>query len=296
MIGPNIGRAAAIASFCVSAASCGTRATTASADAGARGGYVRIQNGAAAPESYIDIIPGTAVKFELIGAPGGEIDLASAGKVRIAPFWIGKVEVSWDLFDMYVYGLEQQSGAPREKIDGVTYPSKPYISMDRSYGHTGYPAISMSFKNAQNFCAWLSAKTHKKYRLPIEAEWRFACAAGGAGEIPEKEILQKQAWLYDNSAGTTHPSASKAPNAFGLFDMIGNASEWAVGADGKPVTLGGTFQDSMKSIAKNLRTPPSDAWNASDPQSPKSQWWLADGGFVGFRVVRDAGSPAAKVK
>jgi formylglycine-generating enzyme required for sulfatase activity len=79
--------------------------------------------------------------------------------------------------------------------------------------------------------------------------------------------------------------AGKEPNEFGLFDMIGNACEWAAGADGKPCALGGAFFHPAADLARNFRLTPVPAWNASDPQIPKSIWWLADAGFTGFRVV-----------
>ena len=67
--------------------------------------------------------------------------------------------------------------------------------------------------------------------------------------------------------------------------MHGNASEWCTGGDGEPVSLGGSYRDGPGGVGCAARQPPSKAWNASDPQLPKSVWWLADAGFVGFRVV-----------
>ena len=71
-------------------------------------------------------------------------------------------------------------------------------------------------------------------RLPTEDEWAHACRAGTAGdycrpaggtEITEK-TLGEVAWYHANSGGATHPVGQKKPNAFGLYDMLGNVWEW----------------------------------------------------------------------
>lgn len=62
------------------------------------------------------------------------------------------------------------------------------------------------------------------YRLPTEAEWEFACRAGTEG--PRYAALNDISWYSENSQGTSHPVAQKAPNQFGLFDMLGNVWEW----------------------------------------------------------------------
>ena len=128
-------------------------------------------------------------------------------------------------------------------MDAESRPSHPYGAPDRGFGHDGYAAISETSRAAMQFCVWLSAKTGKKYRLPTEAEWEFACRAGGPGGKLDREELKKVAWFWENSEEQPHPVGKKAPNAWGLYDMLGNVGEWAIGLDGKPVLCGGTWQD-----------------------------------------------------
>jgi len=65
------------------------------------------------------------------------------------------------------------------------------------------------------------------YRLPTEAEWEYACRAG-AGNYQTVDIagLSSSAWWAGNSGNTTHPVATRFPNAWGLYDMCGNVWEW----------------------------------------------------------------------
>ena len=237
-------------------------------------------------------IPAAAFEFEMVPVPGD----AARG---IAPFHMSRTEMTWEAFDVFVYGLDRQKSDPNkpadpatgENSDAVTRPSKPYLPPDRGFGHEGYAAICVSFKNASEFCRWLSEKSGRSYRLPTAAEWEHACRAGTTtvysfGDEPAK--LAEYAWFEGNADGTTHPVASKKPNPWGLFDMHGNVAEWVVGPDGKPVTRGGSYRDDPGAVTSAASQPQKSSWNASDPQIPKSSWWLSDGPFVGFRVVCDS--------
>lgn len=230
---------------------------------------------AAAPpatETFMQEVPAAAYAFEMVRIPGDP-------ERGIAPFWIARTEITWQAFDVFVYSLDNPEQTPGS--DAVTRPSKPYLPPDRGFGHDDYAAISMSFRSAEEFCAWLSAKSGRRYRLPTEAEWEFACADAPA----DPAVLAETAWFADNADGKPHEVASKAPNAFGLHDMLGNVQEWCVGSDGKPVTKGGSYRDDASQLTPSARQPQTYAWNSSDPQIPKSKWWLSDAPFVGFRVV-----------
>ena len=107
------------------------------------------------------------------------------------------------------------------------------------------PVEMVSWDDAVAFCQKLSARDHKKYRLPTEAEWEYACRAGTTTEYNTgngTSAMDRAGWYDGNSTyipvqsmffptttmtgAGTHPVAQKAPNAWGLYDMHGNVFQW----------------------------------------------------------------------
>src|SRR5262249_40840375 len=109
----------------------------------------------------------------------------------------------------------------------------------------------------------------------------WEAAARADASAPDLDAV---AWTKENAAAKTHPIGSKAANAWGFHDLLGNAGEWCTAADGSKVVRGGSYLDSADN-ALTSRQPADPAWNRSDPQVPKSKWWLANGDFIGFRVA-----------
>ena len=102
--------------------------------------------------------------------------------------------------------------------------------------HADHPVHNVSWQECMEFCRKLTEKEKGEgllpagaaYRLPTEAEWEYACRAGSEtaycfGDDPDE--LDDYAWYGANSGGRTHPAAQKKPNAWGLYDMHGNAYE-----------------------------------------------------------------------
>jgi formylglycine-generating enzyme required for sulfatase activity len=200
-------------------------------------------------------------------------------------------------------------------VDAVTHPSTPYDDPAHGLGGEGMPAVGMTRWAALQFARWLSLHTGRLYRLPTEAEWEYACRTGlGEGGGKGTGPLAEVAWYAENSDGRLHPVGSRAPDARGIHDLLGNAAEWTMDpyradyyadlpddaaaenprsgppATGRGVVRGGSFQDPPDAVRCTDRQPEETAWKRRDPQVPKSRWWNTDAPHVGFRLVRPQGT------
>src|SRR5256885_16323435 len=162
---------------------------------------------------YRDSIPGTLVRFEMMPVPGDR------------PFWIGKTEVTWDEYDIWAFRLDL---TPRERssgVDATARPSRPYGAPDRGFGHHGYPALAMTYFAAQTYCAWLSVKTGKKYRLPTDAEWTRAARLGlGGGSGLSAERPDAPAWPSGHARAQAHAVGAEAADPPGVRAPLGNVA------------------------------------------------------------------------
>jgi formylglycine-generating enzyme required for sulfatase activity len=114
------------------------------------------------------------------------------------------------------------------------------------------PVENVSWDDAMQFCWELSKKTGRRFRLPTEAEWEYACRAGTRTRYYTGDTLESlapHAWFPQGLASGgncgTHPVGQKTPNAFGLYDMHGNVEEWCEDIIGYE-----------KSVGKNMPTRP----------------------------------------
>jgi formylglycine-generating enzyme required for sulfatase activity len=267
---------------------------------------------------YRKTIPGTDVSYDMAPIPAGEFRMGTPQKdegpvhlVRIEAFWMNAHEVTWDEYRLFMFANQAgESAAKDAQVDAVSRPTRPYVEMSFGMGINGYPAISMTQHAANKYAEWLSAKTGEFYRLPTEAEWEYACRAGSASEPLN---LGDYAWYADNSGGTYQKVATKKPNAWGLYDMLGNVMEWTLDqyapyqASGAAVTepwvksttgypqavRGGAWTDRAEKVRCAARVASDPSWKQQDPQLPKSIWYHTDAQGLGFRLVRPLKVPDA---
>lgn len=290
--------------------------------------------------SYTETVPGTRIHLDMVAVKGGTATIGSPEKepgrksdegpvhsVELDPFWIGKYEITWEQYELFVYpAIEKERNAKtttvnknRITVDAVTSPTPPFTDMSFGMGKAGYPAVNMTQYAALAYCKWLTEKTGHFYRLPTEAEWEYACRAGSREAYSfgnDKNQLADYAWYSKNSKEKYQKAGTKKPNAWGLYDMHGNVAEWTLdqyyrdfyssaestkrNAWAQPQTLyprvvkGGSWDDDAAELRCAARLPSKASWKQRDPQIPKSDWWNTDASFVGFRIVRPLKQPSAE--
>jgi len=298
---------------------------------------------AAEMKTYQESIHGTDVSFTMLPIPGGKFTLGSPvgekdrrddegpqREVTLDPFWMGKCEVSWDEYELFVASLDclklksnqVAANANDLKADALSRPTNPYTDMTFGMGKRSYPAISMTHYAARMYCIWLSIKTGRYYRLPTEAEWEYACRAGTTTRFSfgdDAADLDDYGWYADNSEEKYQKVGKKKPNPWGLHDMHGNVSEWCLDQyDPKRyeqlngeravnpllpttkvyphVSRGGAWTDDAEMLRSAARLASTEDWKEQDPQLPRSVWYHTDAQFSGFRIVRPLREPTAAEK
>jgi formylglycine-generating enzyme required for sulfatase activity len=204
-----------------------------------------------------------------MGSPAAEQGAEAQHRVTIAaPFAVSKFEITFDEWDACVNG-----GGCRGYVPG-----------DEGWGRGNRPVMNISWEDAKAYVEWLGRKTGRAYRLLSEAEWEYAARAGTTTMYFHGETIAPTAANYDGSTDGSGPSdvnrqitlpvGSFAANAFGLYDMNGNVSEWVEDCwhddysdrhptDGSPwlegncngrVVRGGSWEDAPTELRSAART------------------------------------------
>jgi formylglycine-generating enzyme required for sulfatase activity/serine/threonine protein kinase len=201
----------------------------------------------------------------VMGSPDGEEqrsdDEGPQHRVRVSAFYIGKYAVTFDEWD----ACESAGGCATR-------------AGDAGWGRGRRPVIKVSWNDAQQYARWLVAKTGRAYRLPSEAEWEYAARAGtvtpywwGVAIGRDRANCDGCGSRWDNHQ--TAPVGSFPPNAFGLYEMLGNVwqwtqdcyntgyagapadgSAWTTGHCAQRVARGGSWSDSPRDLRTASRS------------------------------------------
>jgi formylglycine-generating enzyme required for sulfatase activity len=184
------------------------------------------------------------------GAAPGQTDAAAfeypQHQVRIHyPVGMGVYEVTVGEFKEFADATSHKS-AGCQRYDGTWQASSELNWNNVGYPQTAtYPVACVSWRDAAEYAAWLSHKTGQHYRLPSDSEWEYAARAGSGLARPwgaRTDRACTSANVADQSAAAQYPGwqihpckdgfvysapvGSFQPNAFGLYDMLGNVFEW----------------------------------------------------------------------
>ena len=222
----------------------------------------RLRQQAAGPrtERTVDLGGGQTMKLVLV--PAGEFIMGNAydgshdewpqTRVRIErPFWIGSQEVTNEQFHLF---------DPRHDSRFVRAQKMNVHSRGYPLNEPRQPAVRVSWQQALAFCRWLSERTGEPFTLPTEAQWEYACRAGSRlpmrwgwftedfserANLADRTIRNFSKWDYsplnqiydgwmplvesaDDGALVTAEAGRYVPNAWGIYDMHGNAAEWTL--------------------------------------------------------------------
>lgn len=168
-------------------------------------------------KSYID--------YQMVKIPGGDIELRddrikSKWKTEIRPFLLAQFPVTMGIYNTITNKSLNTFDGDLKPVVNISWNDAISFCNQLSKKAGLKECYSISYDGERIFCDWES----NGYRLPTEAEWQYACKAGTTGYRYGE--LDKIAWYSVNSGDKIHEVGRKEPNAWGLYDMIGNVWEW----------------------------------------------------------------------
>ena len=184
-------------------------------------------------------------------------------------------------------------GQPAFRMSKTEITNAQYEAFDPSHrafrGYEGFSVaddeavILVSWEEASAYCAWLSKKTGRSFRLPTEAEWEYACRAGTTTKYNTGDTFPEEQWKVQENTRDKVPVslqvAQFAPNAWGLYDMHGNVEEWCLNAvDGQyRAVRGGSHNTPVEFLATD--------YHCASIQQDRSV-------LLGFRIVESDVTPS----
>jgi formylglycine-generating enzyme required for sulfatase activity len=242
-------------------------------------------------------------------SPGSVADEAPQHAVTLRLFALGTNDVTKGEYA----GFVRETGYPAGDGCGLT-GAKWIKHPNLSWRAPGFrqsdrdPVVCVSWDDANAYVKWLNDKTHRaspdsldsRYRLPTESEWEYAARAGSSARFwwgDDVEAAAAHAWFAGNAHGRTHTSGLKPPNAFGLYDMSGNAWQWTEDCYADDYRNAPADGSAARGDSSCLRVDRGSAWfypawmlrPATRERNPHAYRYV----MLGFRVARDMPASAS---
>lgn len=201
----------------------------------------------------------TSTVFEqMVEIPKGRIELRDdrtkeKWTAEIDPFLLSRFAVTQDLYFEVTNENPSTFRGNSLPVETVTFKEAVIFCNTLSVQHDLTPCYLIDDENEEI----TFEKSANGFRLPTEAEWEYACKAGETGI--RYGALNEIAWYKDNSDNKTHNVGQKSPNAWGLYDMLGNVWEWCSDIYDSEVYgsyrifRGGGFCDAARSVMATTR-------------------------------------------
>lgn len=183
-----------------------------------------------------------ALAMEMVVIPPGELGLTKECRAKITrPFAMGTTEVTISQFRAFVQATGYRTQAEESGLGGrflkwvgeghesVRSPLYVWHSPGFSEVTETQPVVQVTWNDAVAFCEWISQQEGRIYRLPTEAEWRWATRAGMSSDYPSGDSyfgIEQFGWFRDETPAHPQSVALKLRNAWGIADALGNVSEW----------------------------------------------------------------------
>ena len=265
------------------------------------------------PGTFVMGIRGEEVNDDHIPQMQQQAEQPMHGVTVRDPIAMGQTEVTRGQFAVFVAETGHQSlgcmvnNGKTWVLDRSKSWREPGFSQDDEH-----PAVCVNYDDAKAYTDWLSRKTGKRYRLPTETEWEYAARAGThtryhSGDEPASLLTVANVFDADSAANWarwkemaltghdghafTAPVGSFAPNAWGLFDMHGNAWEWVSDWYGEDAYAKSANVDPQGPATGNVRVRRGGSWHTwpfyarasyRNYNASSSRYTL-----LGFRVVRE---------
>ncbi len=228
----------------------------------------------------------------VMGSDNGHDDEAPAREVAMDGFLMDRYEVTQALYDKYVAVDGSHFKGENRPVEQVNWGDAALFCNKRSLAE----GLEPCYDEATAECNYEA----NGYRLPTEAEWEYACRAGTTTEYhfgDDPAQLKNYAWFDQNALEQTHPVGQKRPNAWGLYDMLGNVAEWCNDAydaeaykNGEGKNPRGPADGDLYNLRGGAWALPADVCRSSArmADSPGFQDACFARDAIGFRCVRKA--------